>query len=176
MPSIEIVSFEREKLVDISKNKYPFFIRQNSRLKSHRGLFEDFLNRNKGIILHLGNLSCRGKRFFFGSDLVDWDFEGVDLVIPLIDSVNCNNGEGWNTSYSQSKRFKFKDSYIASVDDILRYAKDISPIKTVCLLTDYQFGARFGNIINLKTIDNLWVIHNSKGLAWNTLYLICEEK
>lgn len=86
MPTIEIISFERKIPIKILRSSYNFAIRQNTKLVSHRGLFQDYLDANNGVILHIGNLKLAKECFFFAGELIDWDFEYGEVVFPMIDS------------------------------------------------------------------------------------------
>ena len=54
----------------------------NTKLVSHRGLFQKELDKNNGIILHLGNKDHGRNGFFFGSELIDWDFKTKNKLLP----------------------------------------------------------------------------------------------
>jgi len=171
LPTIEIISFERQKPINIDRSKYNFAIRQNSKLVSHRALFQDFLNINDGVILHIGNLKLAKEQFFFfASELIDWKFEEADIAIPIIDRTEPFE-EQWNGD-GQMQRFKFKQSFIYGIDSLLKKALNLSPIKKCGFLTDVQFGPKFSSFIQLNTIEEFWNIHNSSGLVWNAIYII----
>jgi hypothetical protein len=153
LPTIEIISLGRKNIIRIERRRYNFAIRQNSKLISHRGLFKDFLSKNEGVILHIGNLELKNECFFFASELIDWDSEGN----------------------KQIKGFRFKKSYILGIKDLLNKSITLSPIKQACFLSDIQTGPELAQIISLKNIDEFWNLHNYKGLAWNTMYIIQDQ-
>lgn len=70
MPTIEIISFNRKTPIRINKGEYSFAIKQNSKLKSHRNLFNEYLSNYQGVILHLGNLDLAKEPFFFAGKLI----------------------------------------------------------------------------------------------------------
>jgi hypothetical protein len=101
MPTIEIIVPECKKLISIKNSKLPFYVRQNRTLISDGGLFQNFLNKKKGIILHLGNKELGSRGCFFGSDLIDWNFEKDTCIqLPRFDLDE--------TGADQIKRYKFK--------------------------------------------------------------------
>ena len=69
MPTIEIVSIGADKL---GLNQYDFDIAiiEEDKLISHRGLFNDFLKKENGIIVHIGNPDFKNdKEFVFFAGL-----------------------------------------------------------------------------------------------------------
>ena len=170
MPTIEIISLERKKLIKIDKAKYSFCIKQNTKLISHRGLFQEFLDKEKGVILHLGNLSLAKTYFFFAGELIDWDYEPGIVHFPEY-NLDEPIEEQWDGS-GQNKRFKFKDEHINGIRDLLFKAQRLSPVNRVLFLTDVQFGPSECRYIQLPELENLWEIHNREGLDWNALYII----
>jgi hypothetical protein len=162
MPTIEIVSLGREKLISMNIKNYPFQIEQERKLVSHRYLFNDYLADKMGVILHLGNSGLSNKGFWFASDLIDWDFESQSIKVAGQDE-EASDG---------SPYFKFKLEYIDAVKELLHKAFKLSPFQTVFFLTDYQFGSCPASYVTLDEIKKLWQIHDSEGLKWNTLYEI----
>lgn len=152
MPTIEIILLEVHERIKIKKGEYPFAVQQEFNLISHRDLFRSFLEDKKGTILHLGNLDLQNESYFFGGDLIDWDFDEEkrdDMVY-----------------------FKFEKSYIEGIKNILLKSYKLSPIHKICFLTDIQCSTSKPDFITLSSIDEFWDIHNSMGLRWNTLYTI----
>ena len=149
MPTIEIVSIKRKKRLKVPKNKYPFWIRQDFDLESHRGLFQHHLGQFQGVILHLGNLEMKNSStFFFGSDLIDWEFEADD-----------------------EDRFKFKPEHFKAVHSLIKRSLLGSTDRKAFFLTDIQ-GAEKAEILTNYFLDMFIKEHNNSGLVWNTLYEI----
>ena len=171
MPTIEIISFNRKSLIRINRKKYSFAIRQNSTLESHRSLFDEYLSKYQGVILHLGNLSLAKESFFFAGDLIDWKFGETDTVhFPEIKPKMLYE-EQWSGS-DQLIRFKFIAEHIDGIKDLLEKSIKLSPIRKASFLTDYQFGPSGGQFISLSRIEEFWSIHDSEGLTWNTIYIL----
>ena len=170
MPTIEIISLERKQPIRIDKNKYKFCIRQNRKLISHRGLFQEFLDKEEGVILHLGNLSLAKAHYFFADELIDWDC-GLGAVHLPVYNLDEPLEEQWNGS-GQYMRFKFKEDHLSGIRELLTKAQRLSPVNKVLFLTDVQFGPEEGRNIELSNVEELWEIHNREGLDWNVMYVI----
>lgn len=170
MPTIEIISFKREIPIRIERGNYNFAIRQNSKLVSHRKLFQDFLNENSGVILHIGNLELLKEPFFFAGELIDWEYEVGDVSFPMVDLAKPMD-EQWSGS-SQMLRFKFQQCYKGGIDNLIKKTLKLSPIKKCGFLTDVQLGPKFSSMTQINSIEEFWYIHNSMGLVWNTIYII----
>lgn len=160
MPTIEIVSIGREKVIKLDRKTYPFQIQQDRKLVSHRNLFNNYLSDKKGVIFHLGNMGLSRKGFWFASDLVDWDFESESIIV---------SGEEKEGS-EEAPYFRFRLEYLDGVKDLIFKAFKYSPFQAVFFLTDYQFGSCPASYVSLDEIKKLWQIHDSEGLKWNTLY------
>jgi hypothetical protein len=170
MPTIEIILLGRNKPIKMQKNKYDFCVKQNTKLISHRALFQEFLDKENGVILHLGNLSLAKESFCFAGELIDWDYEPGIVYLP---EYNLDNPieDQWD-GRGQYKRFKFKDQHICGIRDLLLKAQRLSPKNKVLFLTDVQFGPSEGKYIQISDVENLWAMHNGEGLDWNVLYII----
>jgi hypothetical protein len=170
VPTIEIISLERKQPIRIDKNNSRFCVRQNRKLISHRGLFQKFLDKEEGVILHLGNLSLAKTPYFFAGELIDWDYEPGVVHLPVY-NLDEPLEEQWNGS-GQNTRFKFKDDYLSGIRELLSKAQRLSPVNKVLFLTDTQFGPDEGRNIELSNVEELWEMHNREGLAWNVMYVI----
>jgi hypothetical protein len=162
MPTLEIVSFDAIGL-NIEKNNFEFYIVEENELKSHRGLFYDYLMEQKGVILHLGNPDQKSDDYFCWADeLIDWKFSCDEIQIPNInDSKHGSN---------QEKLFQFNERYKNDIIFLLNTAIGNSQTGRAGILTDYQFGPENGQIINIKSVNDFWNEHNKNGLILNTLY------
>ncbi|AHM59133.1 hypothetical protein D770_04330 [Flammeovirgaceae bacterium 311] len=167
MPTIEIASINSTGL-DLRQEDYDVAIIEENRLESHRGLFNKFLSKQDGSIVHLGNADFKEDKEggFFGGQLIDWDFESGDIIIPHIDPDNPADSWGAN----QQHRFKFHEQFKPDIDRILNIALESSPVNKVYFLTDYQFGPSKARTEIIYTITDLWDLHDKEGLIFNTLY------
>ena len=167
MPTIEIISVNASTL-SLNQADFNVAIIEENELISHRGLFEEILQLQKGVIVHIGNPSIKldAAGAFFASALVDWSFEPGGIIIPENDSDEVIDNTGANQQFC----FKFLDQYKLDIDKLLNWALDHSPIKRVMFLTDYQFSPENARVEIIYTINDFWAIHDSNGLGLNTMY------
>ncbi|MFA7301896.1 MAG: hypothetical protein WC069_06320 [Candidatus Shapirobacteria bacterium] len=167
MPTIEIASINSTGL-GLNQADFDIAIIEESKLESHRGLFYDFLRKQNGVIIHIGNPDLKDDKDggFFAGQIIDWDFEPTEIFIPEFDENELTDNHGANQQF----RFKFLNQYKSDIDKLLKIALDNSPIKKVCLLTDYQFGPEKEKIEIIYTISDFWTLHENDGLSLNTLY------
>lgn len=168
MPTIEIISLKAEKL-DLNQDEFDIAIIEENKLKSHRGLFNKFLKKNKGVIVHIGNPEFKDDKEggFFAGQIIDWDFGSRILILP-----NFSNEE---TGANQSSRYKFLTDFKIEIQKIISIAIDKSPIREALFLTDYQFGSENSNTLKIRLKD-FWELHDNKGLEWNTMYKFKSKK
>lgn len=169
MPTIEVISVD-SKNVHIKQSDFIIAIKKNTKLKSHRSLFYDYLIEQNGIIIHLGDPSMIHEYVFFAGDLIDWDYEPVEIEIPFIDTKNKKFVHENNCGANQSFKFKFLPNFINDINRILINANKFSPIKKSYFLTDYQFGPEKPNFVKIDNIISFWETHDTNGLIFNTLY------
>jgi hypothetical protein len=169
MPTIEIISVNAVTL-DLNQKDFTVAILEENELISHRGLFDDMLQLQKGVIVHIGNPSIVNdhEEPFFAGALVDWSFEPGNIII----GEDEKDEPEYNTSVNQQFCFKFLDQYKQDIDMLLNYALIHSPNKKVLFLTDYQFGPENARVEIIYTINNFWELHNRAGLGLNTMYEI----
>ncbi len=76
MPTIEIISVNATKIPKLPKFSSFAYIAEDQ-LISHRGLFQDVLNKEKGIIVHLANKDLEGEEEggWFAGLLMEWGNE-----------------------------------------------------------------------------------------------------
>ncbi len=167
MPTIEIASINSTGL-DLKQADFDVAIIEEDKLVSHRGLFYDLLKKQNGTIIHIGNPDFKDEKDggFFAGEIIDWNFEPGDIIIPEFDT----NDPIINTGYNQEFKFKFLSQYKSDIDKILKRALDSSPIKKVYLLTDNQFVPEKANAEIIYTIADLWKRHDNEGLVFNTIY------
>lgn len=163
MPTIEIASIQALGL-KIDQNNFNLAIWEEQKLESHRGLFYDFLIKERGTILHLGNPDMIGDMDggFFAGQLINWDFEPTRVIIPH----SNDEQHGANQQY----QFQFLPEFKDHIDQLLKIALTNSPISKIYFLTDYQFGPEEANYERTYLLRDLWEQHDKDGLRWNTLY------
>jgi hypothetical protein len=152
----------------LDQQDYTVAIIKENTLVSHRGLFQDYLDHLQGVILHLGN-PCYvedKESSFFAGDLIDWDFEGKKVLFPVFEKEKATSGTG------QSFVFQFLAEYHVEINALLVQAMKYSPVDQVVFLTDFQMGPAREKHVALETVEELWRIHHSQGLSWNTAYII----
>lgn len=167
MPTIEIISIDAPGL-DLVQEKFQVALIEESVLKSHRGLFYDFLHRHQGTIVHIGNPDFieDKKGGFFAGQLIDWNFE------PEFQNADLRNIEHQDTD--PDNQFQFLSEYISDIEVLLSSAIRQSPEKRAYFLTDYQFGPETGTIQSSITSTAFWQQHDSRGLTFDTLYEVSE--
>ena len=171
MPTIEIASLNSSKL-NLDPATFKVTIIQEGKLVSHRGLFYDFLIKQSGVIVHVGNpdLQNATDEGFVAGQIIDWAIEDGEMVIPQPESMHSSN-----LGSSQQFRFRFLKEYKEDINRILKIALKKSPLNRIYLLTDYQFGPENANQEIIYSIGNFWHLHDSHGLVFNTLYEMFED-
>ena len=171
MPTIEIASIEANSL-NLNQNDFDVAIIEENKLISHRGLFHDFLIRQSGTIVHIGNPDLKNEEFgFFAGKIINWDFDPRNVEIPKVNLNAPTDTLGENQQFL----FQFSEKYKADIDKILKVALEKSPIKRIFFLTDYQFGPENGSKEIIYTIRDFWAKHDKEGLRLNRLYEIYGE-
>ncbi|RBA28340.1 hypothetical protein [Flavobacterium tibetense] len=167
MPTIEIASFNSIGL-GLNQADFDVAIIEDNKLESHRGLFNELLRQQNGVIVHIGNPDFKDDKEggFFAGQIIDWDFEPKEIFFPEFDENDPTENRGANQQF----KFKFLNNYKTDIDNLLKIALDNSPIKKVCFLTDYQFGPEEGKTEIIYTITDFWKEHDNEGLELNTLY------
>jgi hypothetical protein len=168
MPTIEIVSLDSN--VNIDQNDFEVAIRIDKQLESHRGLFYDFLIRQNGTMIHVGNPDFKNDKDggFYAGAIIDWTFESKELSIPNIDTNDPIDSSGANQSF----KYRFSEEYKGEIDRLIKIAICGSKIKKTYFLTDYQFGPDRPSQEIIYTLKDFWDRHDKEGLEWNKLYEI----
>jgi hypothetical protein len=167
MPTIEIVSIGADKL-GLKQTDFDIAFIEENKLISHRGLFYDFLKKQNGVIVHIGNPDLKNDKEcgFFAGLTIDFDF---------IDKDYRKNKKGLRTSArnhyaNQTFRFKIKAEYFTEIKKIIEISLNCSPPCSAFFLTDYQFGPEIARTEKVITLEQFSEKHNIAGLDWNTLY------
>jgi hypothetical protein len=168
MPTVEIVSIDSDIYID--QQDYKVAILVDKKLKSHRGLFFDFLIKQNGTMIHVGNPDFKNDKGggFFAGAIIDWGLETNDLEIPRVDPNDSTDNWGANQSF----KYRFSEECKSDVDRLIKTAITESKIKKVYFLTDYQFGPEKPSHEIIYTLKDLWDRHDNEGLEWNKLYEI----
>lgn len=163
MPNIEIAAIGADR-IDIDQGSFELTARAVNGLVYSRWLFHEFLSKEHGCMIHIGNPEFKNDEHdtIFGGMLIDWDFEPTDIVIPHVDDPNFGA--------NQQFQFQFLPEFKDQIDQLLNIALTNSPISKIYFLTDYQFGPDKASYERIFLISDLWELHDSNGLTWNTLY------
>jgi len=167
MPTIEIASIDSKEL-GLNQADFEVAIIEESKLKSHRGLFFDFLKKQNGAIVHIGNPNFKDnyEGFFFAGQIVDWDFDSCDTIyIPEYGDSGAN----------QQLMFKFLNQFTQDIDKLLKISLEKSPAKKIYFLSDYQFGPEKEEFESVQSMNEFWDIHDTEGLRFNTIYEIYDK-
>jgi len=169
MPTIEIASLQSTGL-ELNQDKYKLALIEECILESHRGLFYDFLLKQKGIIIHIGNPDLKNEidNGFFAGELINWEFEDPDFTIKQ-KGLEVNEDNHWA---NQNFVFQFKIDFKNEIEELMKIAFETSPIRKIYFLTDYQFGPEKSEFRILNDLNDFWRKHDQHGLNWNTLYEI----
>ena len=162
MPTIEIVSLGATELV-LDQKEFELAIIEEKEIVSHRGLFADYLEDKKGVIVHIGNPEFRFAKdeYFFAGMIVDWDFNPGSIESYCAeDDEDCSHHD---------LRFKFLIDYQIEIDRIISFGFEKSPQNELLFLTDYQFGPIKPEYKEMN-YKEFWCQHDNEGLEWNVLY------
>ncbi|MBU1239027.1 hypothetical protein KKF84_13270 [Myxococcota bacterium] len=153
MPSIEIVSIGALNVPELPKFDGFAYIAEPGVI-SHRGLFQDVLDKENGIIVHLANKEYEG------------DEEGGWFAGALME---------WGENLSENDPVVFEQHRFQDVIVLLRRMIESSSRNEVIFLTDYQFGPK-KRVINNKeiSISEFIDFHQQRRLIYNSLYRIKE--
>jgi hypothetical protein len=149
LPTIEIVIHDNKEKINIETTTNNLAIRQDINLKSHRNKFQDYLNNQNGIILHLGNSDLNENTGFYGNELIDWDLCDYDKDL-----------------------FRFNNDSKKDIELLLKEIQEKSISNKISFLTDIQSYKKRAKYRTLSNLNEFWKLHDSKGLTWNTLYTI----
>ena len=169
MPTIEIASLKSTGL-ELNQDDYNIAIIEKDILESHRGLFYDFLLKQKGTIIHIGNPDLKNDKDngFFAGEIINWEFVDPDLDEKQ-KGLKANEENHWA---NQDFLFQFKTEYKDEIEKLMQIAIETSPIQKTYFLTDYQFGPEKSEFKIVNDLNDFWRKHDQYGLSWNTLYEI----
>jgi hypothetical protein len=173
MPYIEITSLLSSGL-GLNSKDFKVRILEIDALNSERNTFMIKNSNAYGTVIRVGEpqeqvlleeLSDQ-KNSLVAYDLIDWDFEPVEIIyFPTID-VDMNVEVGVN----QKMKFKLLAQYKGDIDQILKSSISNSPIQKSNFITYCAFGPEILDIKYVASIDEFWNIHDTEGLYFNTIY------
>lgn len=145
MPTIELISVECLKVPKLPEYS-SFAYKADTKLVSHRGLFQSVFDSLTGTIVHLANKSLKHKRdgFWFAGEIMDWSYDDSLMFLP-------------NTR--------------RDIEDLMRRLIDASPARRITFSTDYQFGGRKKKCDEV-TVSDFFQLHDKKVLRYNKLWHI----
>lgn len=146
MPTIELISIGCKRVPNLPRYDSFAYIAE-TKLVSHRGLFQQVFDSLTGVILHLANKDFENEPDggWFAGQVMDWKDDSNALVF-------------------------LPDSLLDVRDLMKRLLKD-SPENRIVFSSDYQFGGKrreHGEIIFEKFFD----LHARRRLRYNSLYFI----
>lgn len=145
MPTIELISIGGREVPALPR--YPSFAYiAETKLQSHRALFQSVFDSLTGVVVHLANKTFEGEEDggWFAGMLMDWDDDDALVFLP--------------------------DSRI-DVADLMRRLLAESPQRRITFSTDYQWGGdrqECGEV----TLSEFFRLHDGHGLRYNQLWYV----
>lgn len=148
MPTIELVSIDCSTAPKLPKYSSFAYILE-SKLESHRGLFQSVFDSLSGIIIHLGNKDLEEEKddFWFAGKLMDWKYDENLVFLPN----------------------SFKE-----VADLMQKLIILSPQKHILFSSDYQFGGEKKQYDEVA-LSQFFKLHDQKKLHYNSIYFIYSD-
>jgi len=160
MPSIELVSIGCDSAPDFSGYGTFKAMAEVGRLKSHRGIFQETFDKERGTIVHLGNNSLPDEPGpWFADELIDW--KRVDAIAPV-------GSEG-------TKPCVFKKSVKPELKNLLSDLLNRSPVRKVIFSTDYQFADNPAQAKGPITLTEFTDLLERDAIPFNTLFWIADD-
>jgi hypothetical protein len=177
MPTIELVSLLSNDLPSVPRlSTFKWIAERN--LVSHRSLFQSQLDRTCGMIFHLGDTALHPDcdhddwKGWWASELIAWEKDpkrksttGGSRVID-----RCSIGDEWST------RFRFRDEVLPELAVLIDALIAASPIATVWLMTDFEFGPDAVVQFKPQTPERFFESHCVGTLRWNSCYVISRPR
>ena len=145
MPTIELISIGCSRVPDLPRYESFAYIAE-TKLTSHRNLFQSVFDSLSGVIVHLANkdFESEPEGLWFAGRVMEWKDDNALMFLP--------------------------DSLL-DVRDLMKRLLKVSPEKRIVFSTDYQFGGKrreHGEISFAKFFD----LHTRRQLRYNSLYFI----
>ena len=170
MPTMEIVALGCKAVPELPAYSC-FHWEAETKLESHRGLFQSVFDETEGIIVHLGNKNQEEEGVAFADALVAWRQDGY-IIIPEIDS---SLGDDQWQGEDQDNNLRFLPAVIPELRHLMSLLLDCSPVHQMYFSTDYQFGPGEAIQKNGYTFSSFFEEHDQSALRFNTLYHIAKE-
>ena len=155
MPTIEIISIGCDSVPDFSHYAMFRAIAEVGRLKSHRGIFQEIFDKERGVIVHLGNNSLPDEPGpWYAHELIDW--KKVDANAPV--------GSKATTPCI------FKKSVKPEIRHLLSDLLNRSPVRKVIFSTDYQFTDNPAQEEGPVTLPRFTELLEHDAIPFNTLF------
>lgn len=145
MPTIELISIGCTKIPDLPRyDSFAYFA--ETKLNSHRNLFQAVFDSLTGVIVHLANKNMEGREdgYWFAGKIMDWQEDDALVFLP---------------------------DTLLDVRDLMKRLLAASPQKQIVFSTDYQFGnerCECGEI----TLSHFFDLHAKQKLRYNNLWYI----
>lgn len=173
MPYIEITSLLSSG-VDLKPKDFKVQILETDSLHSESNTFMAKRSNGYGTVIRVGEpldhhsfQKPEGKKAsLLAYDLIDWDFEPVEIIY----FPNTESDLSMKVGANQKKKFKLLAQYKGDVDQILKSSIRKSPIKKSNFITYCAFGPEDLCIQHVASIHEFWHIHDLQGLCFNTIY------
>lgn len=146
MPTIELISVGCREVPQLPCYN-SFAYKAETKLITHRSLFQGIFDTLDGIIVHLANKDCEGEKYYgwFAGDIMHWEESNSPLV--------------------------FLPDALADIRNLMIRLLAASPSGTLIFSTDYQFGGD-RTIAGEIGFDDFFRLHGKKALRYNTLYYL----
>ena len=162
MPIIAIVSVGSDVL-NLRQDDFEIAMIVENKANTARGLFGGLPAGKKGVMILLGNpvFKSGAEGVLCAREITDWVDKPKRKEPSHPELVRAGN--------SEPSRFRLLFNYQIEVNEIIWQALNASPEKTAYLQTDTQSGEYERQIQETSPVG-FWTLHDTKGLAWNTLY------
>jgi len=191
MPTIELISIDCPAIPALPTYR-SFAYRAETRLESHRALFQAVFDSLSGVIVHLANKEMEGEDgCWFAGKLMDWTSTKADrdrelhaFATSIVRTVREAATE--QEQIEAVKEYLLKRSILpetcdtvlvflpdtrSDVHDLMRKLLDASPQHRITFSSDYQFGGERRECGEV-TLSEFFALHDRRQLWYNALYYI----
>ena len=143
VPTIELISIGCPTVPELPK--YPSFAYiAETKLVTHRSLFQNVFDSLTGVIVHLANKSFEGEEDggWFAGMIMDWTDDDSLVFLP------------------ETRR---------DITDLMQRLIAASPELQITFSTDYQFGGD-RQVCGELTLDEFFRLHDDHALRYNSLW------
>jgi hypothetical protein len=145
MPTIELISIRCPRVPDLPRYDSFAYIAE-TKLQSHRGLFQTVFDSLTGVIVHLANkdFESEPEGCWFAGKIMEWKDDDALMFLP--------------------------DSLL-DVRDLMKRLLKASPENRIVFSTDYQFGGKRREHEEIS-FSKFFDLHTHRRLRYNSLYFI----